>query len=541
MVKGLSPKNNRRKILLILVDILCINLALVGGYFLFSLKYTRLAPVLLGSFWSSVWIFAPITTSIRLFFLFFFGIYDFRDRVPAYEALEKVFKAVTLSTIIIFVIIHSLRSYYFINIDLSRYMCFFEWGLNIIFLFGWRTFYFHLFPKFFSMGTNGGKESGRKDTLILGESAEGLHYFEEMGKIPYEHWDVLGYVASKDVTRCELRTLEPENATIYELKDQCSLRVANCGVTPAPACTPGLRNTKPVNRSPQNLKPIPRSPQNPQPAIRNPMKYMGDISNFLEIVNQYGINNVILASDEFLSGQIDELITQCDALGIRFLVLPGLYEMFAGKVKMQPIGAMPIFKLILEPIDGFQRSLKRLFDILFSLAAIFLFFPIMAAVALTVKLSSKGPVFFKQIRIGKNNRPFVIYKFRSMVDNAEQISGPVWAEDNDPRITPVGRFLRKTSLDEIPQLLLVLCGKLSIVGPRPERPHFVHKYKDFQGLRLRIKPGLTGLAQINGRYDATLADKIYRDIYYINNYSFSLDMIIVIKTIWAVLTAQGAR
>ena len=134
----------------------------------------------------------------------------------------------------------------------------------------------------------------------------------------------------------------------------------------------------------------------------------------------------------------------------------------------------------------------------------------------------------------------MLYKFRSMVDNAEQVCGPVWAKDDDPRLTPLGGFLRKTSLDEIPQLFLVLWGKLSVVGPRPERPHFVNKYKDFQGLRLRIKPGLTGLAQVNGRYEATLTNKIYHDIFYINNYSFYLDMVIIIKTVWAVVTAQGA-
>ncbi|MEW5804889.1 MAG: sugar transferase [bacterium] len=468
-----SLKNNRRKILPVLVDILFINLALVGGYLIYAWEDSSVL-VLIGPLSSFYLTFAPITTVVRLFFLFFFGIYESRDSIPAYEVIEKVFKATTLSTLIIFAFIHSLRSYYFVDIGLSRYICFLEWTLNILFLFGWRTLYFHLFTAILH------QEREQHDTLVLGESAEGLRSFEELEKIPYEHWNVVGYLTSKG---------KEDYSAYHDSKVQ----------------------------------------------------YLDNISNFLEVVNKYRITNVILASNEFPSDQIDELVAHCDALGIRFFVLPGLYEMFARKVKLQPIGPMPVFELILEPIDGFHRALKRLFDILFSLGAIVFFTPVMITVALAVKLSSKGPVFFKQIRIGKDNRPFVIYKFRSMIDNAEQVSGPVWAEDNDPRITPLGRFLRKTSLDELPQLFLVLFGKLSVVGPRPERPHFVHKYKDFQGLRLRIKPGLTGLAQINGRYESTLNDKIYHDIFYINNYSFYLDMVIVIKTIWAVLTAQGAR
>ncbi|MEW6381817.1 MAG: sugar transferase [bacterium] len=469
-MKGLSPKNNQRKAVSVLVDILFINLAIIGGYLLYPGEEIYFH----GSLWIFYRTFALAATCIRLFFLFFFGAYDLNEESPAYEIIEKVFKAATLSTIIIFASIHGLRSYYQVNVSLSRYICFFEWILNILFLFGWRFVYSCLEPKISR------KIPAGKNTLILGEGVEGAAQFEELKNIPYQHWNVVGYLTSAGQSEVSTE-----------------------------------RNSS--------------------------LRCLDDISNFLEVVNQYEIKNVILAGNKFPPDLIDKLVGQCDALGIRFFVLPSQYGLFAGKVKLQSLESMPLYELILEPIDGFNRAAKRMFDILFSLAAIVFFFPIMVIVALAVKLSSKGPVFFKQIRIGKDNRPFVIYKFRSMVNNAEQLSGPIWAEDNDPRVTPVGRFLRKTSLDELPQLFLVLWGKLSIVGPRPERPHFVNQYEGFQGLRLCIKPGLTGLAQINGRYDADLNDKLQHDIFYIHNYSLYLDIVIVIKTIWAVITAQGAR
>jgi len=466
--------NNKPKVIIfVLVDILFINAALALAYILHP--YYPLAVILRGPLWNYYRTFAPITVIIRLFFLFFFGIYELKKETPTYKSIEKFFNATTLGTIIIFTIIHGLRNYYFVEIGLSRYICFIEWALNILFLLGWRIIYFHLIPKIAH------KENQFINTAILGVSEEGLHYFSELKKIPFQHWNVVGYL------------------TLNKKQKKSSL----------------YKNSS--------------------------IQYLDNSKNFLEVINQYQIKNVILVDNECSTEQMDELISQCNALGIRVFILPKLYEMFAEKMKLRSLKSMPIFEVIWEPISGFNQVLKRLFDIIFSFSAAVISLPIMIFIALLIKLTSKGPIFFKQIRIGKNNEPFVIYKFRSMIDKAEQISGPVWAEDDDARTTKIGKFLRKTSLDELPQLFLVFLGKLSIVGPRPERPHFVYKYKDFQGLRLRIKPGLTGLAQINGRYEANLSEKIYNDIYYINNYSFYLDMIIVGKTIFSVLTGKGAR
>jgi len=472
---GKLLKNRLSGIIPILIDILFINVALVVAYILHPQLQSPLVVISKGALWDYYLTFAPITVVIRLLFLFSFGVYELKKETPTYKSIEKIFNATTLGTIIIFTIIHILRNYYFFNIGLSRYICFIEWSLNIVFLFGWRIVYFQFIPKISR------KKSQLKNAVILGVSEEGLHYFSELKKIPFQHWNVIGYLTLNK---------KQKKSTIY-----------------------------------------------PNASI----KYLDDSTNLLEVINRYQIEHVILADNECPPAHMDELIYQCYALGIRVFILPRLYERFAEKIKLQPLESVPIFEVIWDPISGFNQLLKRLFDILFSLSAIVLFAPIMILIAISIKLTSKGPIFFNQIRIGKDNKPFVIYKFRSMIDRAEQISGPVWAEDNDARITKIGKLLRKASMDELPQLFLVLLGKLSIVGPRPERPHFVYKYKDFQGLRLRIKPGLTGLAQINGRYEANLSKKIYNDIYYINNYSFYLDMIIVVKTVCSVATGKGAR
>ncbi len=472
-------KNNRKKVFFCLIDIFFILIAIICGIILHPKIDCSFLVILSEPVWEYFRVFTPLTLSIRLFALYFFGVYELQKGTPAYKSLEKIFKATTFGTLGVFIIIHTLRSYYFFDIGLSRYTCLIEWTMNILLLLGWRVFYFNTWPKVHL------KEGRTKNTIILGIDEDSLSYltesnFNDIKRIPFQYWNIVGYY------------------TFNKNKESLHCREVS-------------------------------------------LKCLDNYGNFLELVNRFEIENVILADSESSSEQMNEFIEQCYALGVRVFISPRLYHQFAGKLKLRPMESMPIFEVIWEPIYGFNRVLKRIFDVLFSLVAITITFPVMIIIAFVIKVTSKGPILFKQVRIGKDNKPFMIYKFRSMIENAEGASGPMWAEDNDPRVTKVGKFLRKTSLDELPQLFLVLLGKISIVGPRPERPHFVYKYKDFQGLRLCIKPGLTGLAQINGRYNANLSDKIYNDMYYINNYSFYLDLVIVVKTFWSVLTGQGAR
>ena len=196
------------------------------------------------------------------------------------------------------------------------------------------------------------------------------------------------------------------------------------------------------------------------------------------------------------------------------------------------------------------QEMKRLFDIILSSIFLILLSPFLLIVIAVIKLTSSGPVIFSQVRVGKNGKLFTMYKFRSMNQYAEKDTGPVWAQNDDPRITPIGSFLRRTHIDEIPQFFNVIKGDMSIIGPRPERPHFVDKLKeelpDYQN-RLQIRPGITGLAQVSHRYDQSIEDvqkKLHYDLQYINGLekkSWRNEFSIILNTFTLMLTGKIIR
>ncbi|WP_367366261.1 sugar transferase [Lentilactobacillus buchneri] len=194
-------------------------------------------------------------------------------------------------------------------------------------------------------------------------------------------------------------------------------------------------------------------------------------------------------------------------------------------------------------VDSLYLPIKRILDILFSLMLIILTFPIVMVTVVAVKCESHGPIFYKQVRVGLMGRKIVITKFRSMYMDAEK-NGAQWAQKNDPRVTRVGKIIRKARIDELPQLLNVLKGEMSLIGPRPERPMFTEKFShEFPGFeqRLRIKPGLSGYAQIHGGYDINPGQKAKLDCYYINHVNFKMDAQIFISTIKIIVSGKGAR
>jgi exopolysaccharide biosynthesis polyprenyl glycosylphosphotransferase len=231
----------------------------------------------------------------------------------------------------------------------------------------------------------------------------------------------------------------------------------------------------------------------------------------------------------------------------QIIIVPEYYDLFYSTVELDRIDDMPVFRTKCLQVSATQRMIKRAVDIAVAGVGLTLLLPIYILTAAAIWIGSPGPVHYSQIRIGENGNPFKIYKFRTMVPDAEKASGPVLAADNDSRITYIGRILRKFRLDEVPQLLNVLKGDMSMVGPRPERPYFVEQFRariPAYDYRHRVKPGITGFAQIYGRYTTTPEDKLIYDLLYIQRCSITTDFLTMLRTFRVLIdttSATGAR
>lgn len=273
---------------------------------------------------------------------------------------------------------------------------------------------------------------------------------------------------------------------------------------------------------------------------------IGDQSQILEIATREKVDRVIVALEERRGKFPENQLLSCRMRGIPVEDGIEFYEHLTGRLQVENLRpSVLIFS------NGFKKSkltiwTKRMTGFTFSLIGLVLLSPLIVFISVLIKLDSRGPVFYRQERVGENGKVFKLLKFRSMVENAEA-NGPVWAEEDDKRITSVGRWLRKWRLDEIPQMFNVLKGEMSFVGPRPERPYFVEKLKKeipYYDRRFSMKPGITGWAQVKYRYGASETDaleKLKFDLYYIKNLSPLLDLLIIFETIKVVLFGKGAR
>jgi sugar transferase (PEP-CTERM system associated) len=240
-------------------------------------------------------------------------------------------------------------------------------------------------------------------------------------------------------------------------------------------------------------------------------------------------------------------ILECRFRGVRVEEWPTLYEKLTGKIFVNNL--RPSWLIFSDGAvkTALTDKIKRAFDVTLSLIGLILSAPLMGLAVAAIKLDSSGPIFFRQERVGQDGRVFILYKFRSMFVDAERMTGPIWASEDDPRITRVGRILRKIRLDETPQMLNVLLGDMSFIGPRPERPVFVNQLKEqipFYILRCSVKPGITGWAQVRFQYGSSVEDsmeKLQYDLYYVKNVSVFLDMLVLLNTIRTVLFSRGAR
>lgn len=278
-----------------------------------------------------------------------------------------------------------------------------------------------------------------------------------------------------------------------------------------------------------------------------PVIYLHNNDTFLEAISKLNIDKIIVALKEKRNNFPLKALLDCRVRGTDVVDGNSFYETLTGKLSVEQINpGWLIFS------DGFRHSqlkryLKRLFDLIIASVMIVILLPLIIFIAIIIKLESRGPVLFSQERIGEKRKPYPVYKFRSMVEDAEKLSGPKWAEDDDPRVTRVGKFIRKWRLDELPQLWNVLKGDMSFVGPRPERAYFIEKLEKeipYYGKRFTVKPGLTGWAQVSYGYGATIEDAIEKlnyELFYIKNMSILMDIVIVFRTVKTVLFGKGAR
>jgi exopolysaccharide biosynthesis polyprenyl glycosylphosphotransferase len=260
-----------------------------------------------------------------------------------------------------------------------------------------------------------------------------------------------------------------------------------------------------------------------------------------------GIEELLVTIASNFHQDILSLLLPATSAGVRVKVVPDLFDVIAGHVHNTQILGEQLMELLPVRLSFWQRTIKALMDRVLAFVVLTAGLPVWAAVALVIRLESRGPVFYRQERVGQGGVRFRIFKFRSMIRDAEKHTGPVWAGKDDPRITRVGAVLRKTRLDEIPQFINVILGEMSVVGPRPERPRFVEELRTvypFYDKRLTIKPGITGWAQVKLEYDTSIedvAEKLKLDFYYIENMSLYLDLEILARTLVVVLTGRGAH
>jgi len=274
---------------------------------------------------------------------------------------------------------------------------------------------------------------------------------------------------------------------------------------------------------------------------------LGRVDNLTRIVEREDVKKIVVSLNERRGVFPLQTLLDCKLRGIEVVDAPTFYEQLTGKLLIEE--TKPSWFIF---SDGFKesvfyKSVKRVFDIIFSFSGLIILSPILLIVATIIKLDSKGPIFLKQERVGENEKKFIVYKFRTMVNNAEKDTGPVWAQCKDKRVTRIGKILRKTRFDEIPQMINVLKGEMSFVGPRPEREFFINELKKqipYYSNRHSVKPGITGWAQVRYAYGSSVEDAIEKlryELYYIKNMSLFLDILIVIETIRVILFGKGAR
>jgi exopolysaccharide biosynthesis polyprenyl glycosylphosphotransferase len=277
---------------------------------------------------------------------------------------------------------------------------------------------------------------------------------------------------------------------------------------------------------------------------------LGTLEQVRQVINQQSVDDVVLALPRHAYQRVNSLAAELHDMPVKVWVIPDYFSLVLQRASMEEFAGFPMLDLRAPALNEYQRTVKRAFDLALTLVSLPLILPLLGLVALTIRLDSPGPVLLRQKRAGENGRLFEMFKFRTMVENADKLRGLVEQTDNeghlvhkqpgDLRVTSVGRFLRRFSLDEFPQIFNVLRGEMSLVGPRPELPYLVEKYEPWQRKRFAVPQGMTGWWQVNGRGEKLMHLHTEEDLFYVQHYSLWLDLRILFKTFWVVLRGKGA-
>ncbi|MGA7305005.1 MAG: sugar transferase [Rhodothermales bacterium] len=450
-----------------------------------------LAMFLMSGFWIVVFMFS--------------GLYKEKFAPSRFDELALLFKVVTVGSLVVFFAMFGSA----LEAGAARPNLLFYWATVLGFVGTGRIALRSIQQYLLSRGY------GARKALIVGWSDRVQELFEEVARYPAAGLKIVGAI--------QLRTDEElEEVSEYAEPVAAGVRgeIASGGDGPA-SVGDGSSVDVDANDDIRSIQVLPR------------------------LIDELDVQDVLIVLGRDDQRNLSEVLRRCDGKSVVLKLIPDFYHMLGGMARTEQIYGLPMIEVMPEPMKPWESSAKRLLDIVVSSFVLLVGAPFWLAVALLIRITSHGNAIFRQERVGQYGRSFTIYKFRTMHDDAESDTGPVWATEDDPRYTQLGRWLRRTRIDEVPQLINVLKGDMSLVGPRPERQFFVDKLVKEVPLyrrRLRVKPGITGVAQVKWKYDQSVEDvrqKVKYDLFYISNMSLRMDLKILFATVRTMLSGKG--